>query len=288
MRKTNKTTRTNSMKKRFLSLLLSAAICLAVVMPVSSVPADAASTTTWGVFIGVNLHGNTTRVKNYKSIVIDAQNYSASEIKKLKSGGRKVYSYLSIGSIATYRSYYSRFKKYTLGGYTNWRNERWIDTSKQVWQDFIVNELAASFKKKGVDGLWVDNTDVFYEYHRANIFNGLVYILRRCKNKGFPIIINGGDVFVSHCIKSGKKGCFDGVMQEEVLTRIANYNANKFALQLSSDRTYYEAYLKRVKAAGYSIALLEYARGAQMRQTIARYCKNHGYSYYIATNVALN
>ena len=252
MSKTNKTTRTTSLKKRFLSLLLSAAICLTVIMPVSSVPADAASTTTWGVFIGVNLHGNTSRVKNYKSIVIDAQNYTAAEIKKLKSGGRKVYSYLSIGSIATYRSYYNRFKKYTIGG------------------------------------LWVDNTDVFYVYPRAGIFNGLVYILRRCKNKGFSVIINGGDVFVTHCIKNGKKGCFDGVMQEEVLTRISNYSGNKFAIQLASDRKYYEAYLKRVKAAGYSIALLEYARGTAMRQTIARYCKNHGYSYYIATNVALN
>ena len=256
------------MKKRFLSLLLSAAICLTVIMPVTSVPADAASTTTWGVFIGVNLHGNTSRVKNYKSIVIDAQKYTAAEIKKLKSGGRKVYTYLSIGSIATYRSYYNRFKKYTIGGYTNWKNERWIDTSKKEWQDFVVNSLVANFKKKGVDGLWVDNTDVFYVYPRAGIFNGLVYTLRRCKNKGLPVIINGGDVFVTHCIKNGKKGCFDGVMQEEVLTRISNYSGNKFALQLSSDR--------------------EYARGAAMRQTIARYCKNHGYSYYIATNVALN
>jgi endo-alpha-1,4-polygalactosaminidase (GH114 family) len=236
----------------------------------------------------VTLHGNVSRVKNYKSIVIDAQHYTAAEIKKLKSGGRKVYSYLSIGSIATYRPYYNRFKKYALGGYTNWKSERWIDTSKKAWQDFVVNELVAGFKKKGVDGLWVDNTDVFYEFHRAPIFNGLVYILRRCKNKGFPIIINGGDVFVSHCIKSGKKGCFDGVMQEEVLTRIYNYNKNEFRIQLSSDRKYYEAYLKRVKNAGYSIALLEYAKGASMRQTIARYCKNHGYSYYIATNVALN
>ncbi|SDL09199.1 hypothetical protein SAMN04487833_11249 [Sarcina sp. DSM 11001] len=288
MSKTNKTTRTTTMKKRFLSLLLSAAICLTVIMPVTSVPADAASTTTWGVFIGVNLHGNTSRVKNYKSIVIDAEKYTAAEIKKLKSGGRKVYTYLSIGSIATYRSYYNRFKKYTIGGYTNWKNERWIDTSKKEWQDFVVNSLVANFKKKGVDGLWVDNTDVFYVYPRAGIFNGLVYTLRRCKNKGLPVIINGGDVFVTHCIKNGKKGCFDGVMQEEVLTRITNYNGNKFAIQLASDRKYYEAYLKRVKAAGYSIALLEYARGTAMRQTIARYCKNHGYSYYIATNVALN
>ena len=287
MSKTNKTTRTTSLKKRFLSLLLSAAICLTVIMPVSSVPADAASTTTWGVFIGVNLHGNTSRVKNYKSIVIDAQNYTAAEIKKLKSGGRKVYSYLSIGSIATYRSYYNRFKKYTIGGYTNWKSERWIDTSKKVWQDFVVNELAANFKKKGVDGLWVDNTDVYYNYKRKAIFNGLVSILSRCHNKKIPIIINGGDVFVSKLISSGKSKIIDGVMQEEVLTRITGYGSNKFAKQTKSDQKYYEAYLKKVKKAGRSIALLEYTKNSKMRKTIINYCKKHGYSYYISNNVAL-
>ena len=159
-------------------------------------------------------------------------------------------------------------------------------TLKKVWQDFVVNELAANFKKKGVDGLWVDNTDVFYVYPRAGIFNGLSTFSEDAK-KGFRYH-QWQRRIVTHCIKNGKKGCFDGVMQEEVLTRISNYSGNKFAIQLASDRKYYEAYLKRVKAAGYSIALLEYARGTAMRQTIVRYCKNHGYSYYIATNVALN
>lgn len=101
--------------RRITALLLAAALSVLSVIPVSTVPAQAASTTTWGVFIGTNLHGNTSKVKNYKSIVIDAQSYTKAEIKKLKSGGRKVYTYLSIGSVAKYRSYYKRFKKYTLG-----------------------------------------------------------------------------------------------------------------------------------------------------------------------------
>jgi hypothetical protein len=42
----------------------------------------------------------------------------------------------------------------------------------------------------------VDNTDVYYEYPRANILNGLIYMLTRIHNKKIPIIINGGDVFV--------------------------------------------------------------------------------------------
>ena len=275
-------------KNRFAALFLAAVLALTAAVPVSTVPAQAAAkTTTWGVFIGTTLHGNTSKVKNYKSIVIDAQNYTAKEIKKLKSGGRKVYSYLSIGSIAKYRSYYKRFKKYALGNYNNWPGEKWIDTSKKAWQDFIVNELAANLRKKGVDGFWVDNTDVYYEYHRASILNGLISMLTRIHNKKIPIIINGGDVFVSKIISMGKSKIIDGVMQEEVLTAITGYNSNKFSRQTKADRAYYEAYLKKVKKAGRSIALLEYTKSSSMRKEIIAYCKKHGYSYYISNNVDL-
>ena len=79
----------------------------------------------------------------------------------------------------------------------------------------------------------------------------------------------------------------DGVMQEEVLTRITGYSSNKFSRQTKADRTYYEAYLKRVKKAGRSIALLEYTKSSSMRKEIINYCKKRGYSYYISNNVAL-
>lgn len=274
--------------KRLAALVLAVALSITAVTPFTQVPAEAAAkTTTWGVFIGTTLHGNTSKVKNYKSIVIDAQHYTKAEIKKLKSGGRKVYTYLSIGSLEKYRSYYNRFKKYRLGKYTNWSDEYWIDVSKKAWQDFVVNELVAGLRKKGVDGLWVDNTDVYYEFPRASILNGLISILTRCHNKKIPIIINGGDVFVSKLISVGKSKIIDGVMQEEVLTAITGYSSNKFSRQTKADRTYYEAYLKKVKKAGRSIALLEYTKSASMRKEIIAYCKKNGYSYYISNNVAL-
>lgn len=272
--------------RRMTALLLAAALSAITIIPVTNVPAEAARTTTWGVFIGTHLK-NTSRIKNYRHIVIDAQNYTKSEISKLKSGGRRVYSYLSIGSIAKYRSYYKRFKKYTLGNYNNWPGEKWIDTSKKAWQNFLVNELVPSLRKKGVDGLWVDNTDVYYEYHRTPILNGLISILTRIKNKKIPIVINGGDVFVSKIISMGKAKIIDGVMQEEVLTRIVGYNSNKFKRQTNADRKYYEAYLKKVKRAGRTIAILEYTKSSQMRKEIINYCKKNGYSYYISDNVAL-
>lgn len=286
MKEQKRTALRSRITRRMTALLLAAALSVITIIPVTNVPAEAARTTTWGVFIGTHLK-NTSRIKNYRHIVIDAQNYTKSEISKLKSGGRRVYSYLSIGSIAKYRSYYKRFKKYTLGNYNNWPGEKWIDTSKKAWQNFLVNELVPSLRKKGVDGLWVDNTDVYYEYHRTPILNGLISILTRIKNKKIPIVINGGDVFVSKIISMGKAKIIDGVMQEEVLTRIVGYNSNKFKRQTNADRKYYEAYLKKVKRAGRTIAILEYTKSSQMRKEIINYCKKNGYSYYISDNVAL-
>lgn len=278
----------NSLTRRLTALLLAAALSILAILPATEMPVEAAAkTTSWGVFIGTTLHGNTSKVKNYKSIVIDAQNYTAAEIKKLKSGGRKVYTYISIGSLEEYRSYYKRFKKYILGKYTNWSDEKWVDVSKKAWQDFMVNDLIAGLRKKGVDGLWVDNTDVYYEFPRTAIFNGLVSILSRCHQKNIPIIINGGDVFVSKLISTGKAKIIDGVMQEEVLTAITGYSSNRFSRQSKTDRAYYETYLKRVRKAGRSIALLEYTKSASMRKEIIAYCKKNGYSYYISDNVAL-
>ena len=122
--------------------------------------------------------------------------------------------------------------------------------SRKPWQDFIVNELVASVRRKGCDGLWLDNTDVYYEYHRESIYKGLLNIITRIHNKNIPIYINGGDEFVTRLINSGKKRLIKGVFQEEVLTSIISYSGNRFGRQNKGDRSYYEAYLRKVKRAG--------------------------------------
>ena len=273
---------------RATALLLAAVLCLTAVTPLNGVvSAQAATTTSWGIIIGTTLHGNTSRVKNYKNIVVDVQHYYPNEIKKLKSGGRKVYSYMSIGSLEKYRPYYNRFKKYTLGSYANWSQERWMDVSRKEWQDFIVNELVASVRRKGCDGLWLDNTDVYYMYHRESIYKGLLNIITRIHSKGIPVYINGGDEFVTKLINSGRGKLIKGVFQEEVITSITSYGGNRFGRQNKSDRAYYEAYLRKVKRAGLQSAVLEYTRSSSIRSEIISFCKKNGYAYYIASDVYL-
>ena len=66
--------------------------------------------TSYGVFLGLDHNSGIDKLLNYKLVVIDLQEYSKSDIDKLHEKGIKVYSYLNVGSVEEYRSYFKRFK----------------------------------------------------------------------------------------------------------------------------------------------------------------------------------
>lgn len=51
--------------------------------------------------------------------------------------------------------------------------------------------------QKGIDVFFLDNADVYYQYHTPEIYQGLMTILHEIHTEHRPIIINGGDTF--HC-----------------------------------------------------------------------------------------
>ena len=252
--------------------------------PYSDVPGD----NDWSVMIGRTLHGDTSRIQGKKSIVIDVQNYSASDIRKLKATECKVYSYLDIGSLEKYRDYYKDFKDHALDDYENWPEEKWMDVSYKKWQDFIVDKLAAELLDKGSDGFWLDNCDVYEKYHREGIYQGLLNIVTRLHKLGIPLYVNGGNKFVSRLIKEGQADLITGVMQEEVYSKILDYDHDKFARQDSDIRREHEAYLDRCKKAGIQAACLEYTDDPKLRGEIIKKCKEKGYTYYISSRVNLD
>ena len=104
--------RTLSLWGRITAILLAAMLFFTAYGPLFTVSAEAASANSWMIILGTNHGGTKSRIKNYKNVVLDVQYYYPHEIKALKAGGKKIYSYMSIGSLETYRPYYKRFKKY--------------------------------------------------------------------------------------------------------------------------------------------------------------------------------
>ncbi len=246
----------------------------------------------YGVYIGATaeqLHAKLDNDKDIGLAIIDAQYVSSEDMIALKSGGRRVYSYLNIGSIEEFRDYYSSFSDITLAPYENWPGEYWIDVSEEKWQDYICDNIAAELVLKGVDGFFIDNCDVYYMYNHSWIYKGIVKILTRLKNTyNLPIIINGGNDFVTALLNSGNQNLIDGVNQESVYSTIEDYEKKVFGERKALDRAFYEEYLARAKKEGLIVYMIEYTRDMRLVEKIKEFCQQNGYKCYVTDSLALD
>ncbi len=241
----------------------------------------------YGVFIGIG-RKDIDKLKDYQTVVIDAEHFTKEDIKKLKKAGKTVYTYLSIGSLEDYRSYYKAYKHLALSKYDGWEGEEWVNVSDKSWQKLMLKR-AKEFKNKGVDGFFIDNADVYYEHKEPRIYKGLVKILTDIRKMNTKLIINGGDVFVSKYLKENKslKKIADGVNQEGVFTTLVE---NKKKGEEITE--YYLKYLKKLSKKGIHIYLTEYIlednKEDGLEDKIADYCEKHSWDYYISENLELD
>lgn len=250
----------------------------------------------YGVFIG--MRGGEAlrdeRVLRTRVLVVDPAHFEEREIAFLKVSGHTVYGYLNVGSLEAFRPYYGRFKRFVLGRYENWDGEWWVDVSAAPWRDFVVSELAAEYVRKGIDGFFVDNCDVYHYRRSRRIFDGLSEVLRRLSGYGLEVLINGGDEYATAALEEygSIAGLFSGVNQETVFTRInfdkLNFETGAFGRSREEDRQYFLSYLEKMEGAGAKIRLLEYTRDADLAREIERFCKARGWECFISGSVELD
>ena len=221
-------------------------------------------------------------------IVIDAQYYSADDIRQLKSRGSKVYSYLNIGSLEEFRDYYDRFADRTTGSYENWSDERWIDVTDTDWQRFVSGTLADELIAKEIDGFFVDNTDVYDQSPTRETFDGILAILTGLAAKGLPVILNGGDHFVRRLLNGTAIPPFDGVCQESVVTTVTDYDNDEFGLQDEEATAYFYDYLTLCHQAGLRCYAVEYANTPESNRAVTDFYRSRPWiHWYLASSLSL-
>ncbi|MCR4584771.1 MAG: endo alpha-1,4 polygalactosaminidase [Lachnospiraceae bacterium] len=240
----------------------------------------------YGVYIGAEPEELISRDLP-EIIVIDAQYYAGDEISDLKEGGHRVYTYINIGSVEAFRDYYKDFENITLGAYENWEDEKWVDVSDERWQLFI-SDKADELIDKGVDGFFVDNCDVYYNYPTEEIFEGVRAILKNLCEKKAYVMINGGDEFVREYLKlhGNLDGILDGVNQESVYTAV-DWENSTFSVNAPEDREYFLDYIKLVKDAGKDAYAIEYTTDPEIAQKAKELAATNGYTVYIADSLGL-
>ena len=241
----------------------------------------------YGVFLSVTR--NLDRLKDYETVVIDAQHFTKEQIEAFKARGHKVYSYINIGSLENFRSYYKEYKDLKLGKYEHWDEEIWINVADQRWQDFMQNDMIPNLTAKGIDGFFVDNCDVYYNYRKPGILDGLTSIMKALVATGKAVLINGGDCYLdSYCKNGGSwRDVITGINQETVFSKII-WDKNKFGRAGKEDHKYFLSYIERYAKQGADIYLLEYTKDKKLIKEIEEYCANKGFGYYVSDSVELD
>lgn len=269
-------------------LLFILAICTLLFSTAACNGTPAQTQSSYAVLIGINPE-DTAVLSNYQTLVIDAQYFTKDSIAAVQTNGTAVYTYLNIGSIETFREGYDSMEGLILAPYDNWPDEYWVDVSRREWQKFVAMQAAALIEK-GVDGFFLDNADVYYLYPSEPIYNGLVEMITALGEYGKPILINGGDVFVSRAVLDADEplSAITGVNQECVFTNI-NFTTGALIRQSAENSSYYQSYLARCKEAGLDVYLTEYAKSKQsVSNEIAQYCDQNGFHYYISSSINLD
>ena len=243
--------------------------------------------TAYKVLIGADAEKLKT-CRNCDLLVIDAESLSQAELEELhQNGNKKIFSYLNIGSLERFRADYAKFEALTLSDYQDWPEERWVNVAEKAWQDRIV-EKAKELLDKGVDGLFLDNADIYYQYPTEAIYQGILTMLKELNGLGRPLIINGGDTFVQKAMAvDDLQQLLAGVNQETVFTAI-DFADGSFGRREADDKEYYQEYLKRCQQYGLTVYLLEYGAKGELAREIDEYCRQNGFFYEIADSLELN
>ena len=211
--------------------------------------------------------------------VVDTEGYEKA-VREAVKRGVWVYGYLNIGALESGRSYYSKFKHLRLAPYDGWNGEFWIDPTDKAWQDHVVS-LAKQIKACGAIGLYLDNTDIYYEilerqiskqYIRSlpsaqAVYTALSNMILKINALGLIVMPNGGDVFVRKFIRA-HPNIIKTVNQEGIL-----YQDKK--RQSAEDTKYYTDYLDWCRKKGIYIRGIEYPKTKSQAVHAQLYYKAH-------------
>ena len=256
----------------------------------------------YGVFLGISMSSDTGGegltsddketdqllfLAKYKTVILSPGSFTKKDLQYLHRAGTKAYAYINVGALEEYDPEYLQFKKLALAPYENWKDESWVDVSDTDWQNYITEKIAKEIVELGFDGFFLDNFDVYYLFPEEKIYRGLDAVLGGLQKYKMPIILNGGDSYVSRAIEENATDLlFQGVNQEDVFTAY-HFDTNTSSLQDSDTRSYYQDYLEKAKDAGLSVYILEYMANKELSKEVSSYCKEKHFQWYNAPDIFL-
>lgn len=241
---------------------------LIAVCPLAAVPKDPRlqNVKTWAFAIGDGmLEGDVAaRFAGYDLVIVDGEEVQPSQVAALHANGTIVLSYLSVGTIENWRWWYPDVKRFRLDYWGDW-GEWYANVSKDGYRRIIIRKVAPWMLNKGVDGLFLDNTDMIETHPRQK--GGMRTLVKRLaslvhsQNK-FLFAQNGEDVI------GPSLPYYDGWNREDV-TWTYDFDTETYYQQPADENAAALAALQTISAAGLLVTATDYvAAGDTAAETL--------------------
>ena len=133
----------------------------------------------------------------FDMVILDPDNYDASDVGKLKLLGATPIAYLNIGEIEIYRKYYKPAdSSLFLSPDPNWRYCYYSNICNPGWQELVLEKRIPEILDKGFCGLFLDLSDLLSEY--PSVRKCAVSLIRKIRDRvGLRnLIVDGGTQIV--------------------------------------------------------------------------------------------
>jgi hypothetical protein len=208
----------------------------------------------WAFAIGRNLNTATLRaLRAYDLVVVDGEAVTGAQVRYLHRSGVIVVGYLDVGTIERDRSWYDKVKAYKLDYWGDW-NEWYAEVSAPGYRDVIRKQVAPSMLAKGLDGLFLDNTDMIESHpEQAEGMRLLVGDLSaRTHGAGKWLFTQNGIESIGPTLDF-----YDGWNLEDV-TWSYDFETRRYVRRSSGDVAYALMSLRRLRSAGLATFATDY------------------------------
>lgn len=208
----------------------------------------------WAFAIGDGARAKVLRRPGaFDLVVVDGEDVSRAEVRKLRRHGTIVLGYVSVGTIENYRWWYRAASPYRLELWGDW-GEWYADVARPGFRNLIAGRVAPRMLRKGLQGLFLDNTDMI-ESHRAQRagMRALVARLGRLVHRrGKLLFSQNGEGSIGPSLRH-----YDGWNREDV-SWTYDFERERYVRVGSSDRASALAAIHRIKARGLLVTTTDY------------------------------
>lgn len=211
--------------------------------------------------------------KHYDVMVINAAKVSRQDLTQLHKKAKYIYSYLDIAALNPKSPAFKKLKSLKLMPTVSGK-KYYMNVADKKWQNYLTKTVK-SYEEKGIDGYFIDHSDLYEKRQNNTIYAGLKTILSSLKKTKSPLILNNAQALVEKDPKILKGIAM--ISQEDVFT-YWNHQTNKRADVPEKESLKKKNYLKKMAAMHKHVYVIDFTKKSDWQAVIKAYDKKYGYS----------